>query len=397
MKYVQKLGKALMVPVAVLPAAGLFMGFAYALQQIDSSFIGIIATFLMNAGGAIINNMACLFAIGVAFGLSKKNQGAAALAGFVGYMTVIAMLTPDGTSVLGMEVGADKAFAFSAIGNAFVGILSGCLAAEVYNRFYQTELPSWLAFFNGKRLVPILTSFLMMLVSIVLFFIWPVVYSVLVSFGTWLVGLGWFGAGLFGFFNRLLIPTGLHHALNNVFWFDTIGIGDLTTFLSGQAAIDDGSGVVGVTGMYQAGFFPIMMCGLPAACLAMIHTAKPENKAKTKGIMLSAAATAIVVGITEPIEFAFMFAAPMLYVVHAALTGVSLAVASALHATAGFGFSAGAVDFVLSIFNPLSNNMWILCVMGVAFAIIYYVVFRFLIIKFDLKTPGREDDEEVAE
>ncbi len=393
MKYVQKLGKALMVPVAVLPAAGLFMGFAYALQQIDSSFIGIIATFLMNAGGAIINNMACLFAIGVAFGLSKKNQGAAALAGFVGYMTVIAMLTPAGTTVLGIEVGSDKALAFSAIGNAFVGILTGCISAEIYNKFFQTELPSWLAFFNGKRLVPILTSFVMMLVSVVLFFIWPVVYSVLVAFGNWLVGLGWVGAGLFGFFNRLLIPTGLHHALNNVFWFDTIGIGDLTTFLSGQAALDSGAATIGVTGMYQAGFFPIMMFGLPAACLAMIHTAKPENKEKTKGIMLSAAATAFVVGITEPIEFAFMFAAPVLYVVHAALTGVSLAVASLIGTTAGFGFSAGCVDYVLSFFNPIANNPWILLIMGLVFAVIYYVVFRVLIIKLDLKTPGREDEE----
>ncbi len=403
MKYVQKLGKALMVPVAVLPAAGLFMGIAYALQSaagIESlagsgfaTALMVIGTFLMKAGGAIIDNMACLFAIGIAFGLSKKNQGAAALAGFVGFMTVIAMLSPSGTTVLGMEVGADKALAFSKINNALVGIVSGCIAAEIYNRFFQTELPSWLAFFNGKRLVPILTSFVMMLVSVVFFFAWPVIFGALVAFGNWLVGLGWFGAGLFGFFNRLLIPTGLHHALNNVFWFDTIGIGDLTTFLAGQSALDAGTAVIGQTGMYQAGFFPIMMFGLPAACFAMISCAKPENKAKTKGIMISAALTAFVVGITEPIEFAFMFAAPLLYGVHAVLTGISLAVAAALQATAGFGFSAGAVDFVLSIFNPIANNQWMLIVMGLAFAVIYYFVFKVLIIKFDLKTPGREDEE----
>ncbi|MEG1520143.1 MAG: PTS transporter subunit EIIC, partial [Clostridia bacterium] len=274
----------------------------------------------MGAGGSIIDYLPVVFAIGVAFGMSKGATGAAGLAGFVAYNTVVVMLAPKDGAVLGIAISADAALAFSKIGNALTGIASGVIAAFLYNRFSKTQLPSWLSFFNGKRLVPILASFAMMVYVILMFFIWPVVFGWLVAFGNWMVGLGALGAGLFGFFNRLLIPTGLHHALNNVFWFDTIGIGDLTKFLSGV-------GEKGVTGMYQAGFFPIMMFGLPAAALAMIHTAKPENKEKTKGIMISAALTAIVVGITEPIEFAFMFAAPVLYVVHAVLTGVSMAVA----------------------------------------------------------------------
>lgn len=401
MKYLQKLGKALMVPVAVLPAAGLLMGIAYAIQSASGAAGGVlvldvIGSFLINAGGAIIDYLPVIFAIGVAFGMSKGATGAAALAGFVAYNTVIVMLAPKGTVVLGIEVGADSALAFSKIGNALTGILSGIIAGAVYNKFNKTMLPSWLSFFNGKRLVPILTAFIMMAYVIVMFFVWPVVFGWLVAFGNWMVGLSALGAGLFGFFNRLLIPTGLHHALNNVFWFDTIGIGDLTYFMQGQKALDAGLAVKGVTGMYQAGFFPIMMFGLPAAALAMIHTAKPENKEKTKGIMISAALTAFVVGITEPIEFAFMFAAPVLYVVHAVLTGISLAVATLIGTTAGFGFSAGAVDYVLSFFNPVANNPWILLIMGVIFAAIYYVLFRFLIVKFNMKTPGREDDEEVV-
>ncbi|MEG2002017.1 MAG: PTS transporter subunit EIIC [Clostridia bacterium] len=384
-----------MVPVAVLPAAGLLMGIAYAISSANGALanpiaaLNVISTFIMGAGGSIIDYLPVVFAIGVAFGMSKGATGAAGLAGFVAYNTVVVMLAPKGGAVLGIAVSADAALAFSKIGNALTGIASGVIAAFLYNRFSKTQLPSWLSFFNGKRLVPILASFAMMVYVILMFFIWPVVFGWLVAFGNWMVGLGALGAGLFGFFNRLLIPTGLHHALNNVFWFDTIGIGDLTKFLSGV-------GEKGVTGMYQAGFFPIMMFGLPAAALAMIHTAKPENKEKTKGIMISAALTAIVVGITEPIEFAFMFAAPVLYVVHAVLTGVSMAVACLFHATAGFGFSAGLVDFVLSIFNPLQNNIWVLVVMGLVFAAIYYFLFRFLIVKFDMKTPGREDDDEAT-
>ncbi len=388
MKFLQKLGKALMVPVAVLPAAGLLMGIAYACQSFGGSIPAMvtIGTFLMKIGGAIIDNMALLFAIGVAFGMSKGNSGAAAMSGFVGFMIVVGLLTPAGTTVLGFEVSASKALALSKINNPLTGILTGIITSFLYNKFHKTMLPQYLAFFNGKRLVPMVTAGVMALFAIVMFFVWPVFFGALVAFGQFLVDLGGIGAAIFGFFNRLLIPTGLHHALNNIFWFDTIGIGDLTGWLAGK-------GTVGVTGMYQAGFFPIMMFGLPGACLAFVHTAKPENRAKIAGVMGTAALTSFVVGITEPIEFAFMFVAPVLYVVHAALTALSMGLAVLFKATAGFGFSAGIVDYVLSLANPLKSNIWVLPVMGIVFFAVYYFLFKFLIVKFDMKTPGREDED----
>jgi len=230
----------------------------------------------------------------------------------------------------------------------------------------------------------------MLVVSAVLFFVWPVVYTGLVSFGTGMSKLGYVGAGLYGFFNRLLIPTGLHHALNSVFWFDVAGINDIGNFLSGK-------GEKGVTGMYQAGFFPIMMFGLPAAALAMVHTAKTKKKKQVASLMLAAGVASFLTGVTEPIEFAFMFLAPMLYLVHAVLTGLSLAIAAAFHWTAGFAFSAGFIDFFLSLKNPMANQPYWLIVQGLVFAVIYYFLFRFIITKFNLKTPGREDDDDEVE
>lgn len=230
-----------------------------------------------------------------------------------------------------------------------------------------------------------MTSVSMLVMSVILFFIWPVIYSGLVSFGTAISNLGYIGAGLYGFFNRLLIPTGLHHALNSVFWFDVAGINDIGNFWSGE-------GTKGVTGMYQAGFFPIMMFGLPAAGLAMYHTAKTKRKKQVASLMLAAGFAAFFTGVTEPLEFSFMFLAPALYVVHAVLTGLSLAIASFFQWTAGFGFSAGFIDFFLSSKLPLANQPYMLILQGFVFAVIYYAVFRFLIVKFNIKTPGREDD-----
>ena len=409
MRYLQKIGKSLMLPVAVLPAAALLMGIAYAIQSIQGStegadimFFVVVAKFMSSAGNAIIGNLPVLFAIGLAFGLSKGQSGAAALAGFVAYTTVVVVLTPsldadtNVWSVFGANVSELDALAFKNINNALTGILSGIIASMVYNKFHRVTLPVWISFFNGKRLVPIMTSLIMLVYVVIMFFAWPIIFAGLVAFGNWMVGLGAFGAGLFGFFNRLLIPTGLHHALNNVFWFDTIGIGDLTNFLKGQEALDAGTARIGVTGMYQAGFFPVMMFGLPGAALAFIMTAKPQNKDKVKGIMISAAMAAFLVGITEPLEFAFMFAAPLLYGVHCVLTGISLAVATLLQATAGFGFSAGAIDLGLSFLNPIANNTWMLLVMGVVYFFLYFFVFKILIVKLDIKTPGREDDEEIV-
>ena len=227
----------------------------------------------------------------------------------------------------------------------------------------------------------------MILVSVIFFFVWPPVYGALVSFGKSIADLGSIGAGIYGFFNRLLIPTGLHHALNSVFWFDVAGINDIGNFWSGE-------GVKGVTGMYQAGFFPIMMFGLPAACLAMYHTAKTHKKKVAASLLMAAAFASFLTGVTEPVEFAFMFLAPVLYIVHAALTGLSLIIASTFQWTAGFGFSAGLIDFILSSKLPLANMPYMLLLQGIVFGVIYYFLFRFLIVKFDLKTPGREDDDE---
>ena len=254
-----------------------------------------------------------------------------------------------------------------------------CYAAELYNKIYKTELPAALAFFSGKRLVPIVTACTMLAVSFVFMYIWPVVYGVLVNFGITISKLGAVGAGLFGFFNRMLIPLGLHHALNSVFWFDVAGINDIGNFW-------------GNTGMYQAGFFPIMMFGLLGAILAFIQTAKPENKDKVRSIMLAAGFASFFTGVTEPIEFAFMFLAPGLYVIHALLTGLSLFMAASLHITAGFGFSAGFVDFFLSSRLPMANNPWLLIIQGALFFVLYYIIFRFAIVQFNLKTPGREEE-----
>lgn len=232
----------------------------------------------------------------------------------------------------------------------------------------------------------------MLFVAFVLLYVWPVIYDALVAFGEYIKNLGAYGAGIYGFFNRLLIPVGLHHALNSVFWFDVAGINDIPNFLGGQKSINDGLAVIGITGRYQAGFFPIMMFGLPGAALAMYHTAKAANKDKTASIMMAAAFAAFFTGVTEPLEFSFMFVAPQLYLLHAFLTGISLYIAATMQWIAGFGFSAGLIDMVLSSRNPLAVHWYMLIVQGIAFFFIYYVTFRFVIVKFNLKTPGREDD-----
>lgn len=384
-KYVQRMGRSLMLPVAVLPAAAILMGIGYWIDPTGWGEGSPIAAFLIKAGSSILDNIPILFAVGLSLGMSKGKDGSAALSGLVAYLVVTTLLSTNSVAMLkGIDVAAvDPAFA--KIENAFVGIISGLVASVMYNRFSQVKLPDAFAFFSGKRLVPIMTSVSMLVVSVPLLFIWPVVYSALVSFGTAISSLDYIGAGLYGFFNRLLIPTGLHHALNSVFWFDVAGINDIGNFLAR-------TGTKGVTGMYQAGFFPIMMFGLPAAALAMYHTAKTKRKKQAYSLLLAAGFASFFTGVTEPLEFSFMFLAPVLYVVHAALTGISLAVAAFFNWTAGFGFSAGFIDFVLSFRNPLANQPWMLLVQGLVFAVIYYFLFRFLIVKFNLATPGREED-----
>ncbi|HEJ9095767.1 TPA: N-acetylglucosamine-specific PTS transporter subunit IIBC [Serratia odorifera] len=390
LSYLQKVGRALMVPVATLPAAAILMGVGYWIDPVGWGGDNALAAFFIKSGSAIIDNMSVLFAIGVAYGMSKDKDGAAALTGFVGFLVLTTLCSPAAVSMI-QKIPLDQVpAAFGKIQNQFVGILVGIISAEIYNRFSSVELPKALSFFSGRRLVPILISFLMILVAFILMYIWPVIFNGLVNFGEHIQKMGSTGAGIYAFFNRLLIPVGLHHALNSVFWFDVAGINDIPNFLGGQQSIEAGKAVVGITGRYQAGFFPIMMFGLPGAALAIYHCARPENKAKVAGIMMAAAFAAFFTGITEPLEFSFMFVAPVLYVIHAVLTGISVFIAASMHWIAGFGFSAGLVDMVLSSRNPLATHWYMLIPQGLVFFVIYYVVFRFTINKFNLMTPGRE-------
>lgn len=387
MKYLQRLGKSLMLPVAALPVASILMGIGYWIDPSGWGANNVAAAFLLKAGGALIDNMAILFAIGVGVGMSDDNDGTAGLAGLVSWLVITTLLSTGAVAMFkGIDV-ADVPAAFSKTQTQFIGIVSGLIGAACYNRFKGTKLPDALGFFSGKRSVAIMTALSSLVAALVLFFVWPLVYGGLVAFGKAIISTGAIGAGIYAFFNRLLIPTGLHHALNSVFWFDVAGINDIANFWGG-------TGVQGQTGMYMTGFFPVMMFGLPAGALAMYHTAKDKKKKVVYGLLLAAALSSFFTGVTEPLEFAFMFLAPGLYVVHAALTGISAVVCTLLPVRAGFNFSAGFVDWFLSFKAPMAENPWLIIPIGIVFGIIYYVVFRFIISKFDLKTPGREDDDD---
>ena len=390
MEKLQKLGRAFMVPVAVLPAAAILMGIGYWIDPVGWGANSPVAALLIKAGSSIIDNMPILFAVGVAYGMSKDKDGAAALAGLVGFLVVTTLLSPAAIAQFTKVDVTAVAPAFGKINNQFVGIVVGVMSASLYDKFYKVELPKALTFFSGRRLVPILTSVAAMLLSLVLYFIWPVLYSGLVTFGKSIVSMGPVGAGIYGFFNRLLIPVGLHHALNGVFWFDVAGLNDIGNFWASK-------GTKGITGMYQAGFFPIMMFGLLGGALAFVHTARPAQKAKVASIMGAAAFASFFTGVTEPIEFAFMFVAPVLYLLHAVLTGISLFIAASMHWIAGFGFSAGFVDLVLSSRMPMAVNWFMLILQGVVFFAVYYFSFKFVILKMNLMTPGRNPEEDVEE
>lgn len=386
MKYLQKLGKSLMLPVACLPVAGILMGIGYWLDPIGWGANNIVSAFTIKAGGALIDNMAILFAIGVGIGMSDDGDGTSGLAALVSWLMIQTLLS---TGAVAMFKGIDAAEvnpAFGKINNQFIGILSGLIGATCYNKFKNTKLPDFLSFFSGKRCVAIVTAGVSIVATLILFFVWPVVYTGLVALGKGILSTGALGAGIYAFLNRLLIPVGLHHALNSVFWFDVAGINDLGNFWAG-------TGTLGTTGMYMAGFFPVMMFGLPAAALAMYHTAKDNKKKVAFGLLSAAALCSFFTGVTEPLEFSFMFLAPVLYVIHAVLTGISAFIVALLPARAGFNFSAGLVDFILSFKAPMAVNPWLLLPVGLGFGVVYYAVFRFCITKFNFKTPGREDDD----
>ncbi len=366
--FFQRLGRALQLPIAVLPVAALLLRFG----QPDLLNVPFIA----QAGGAIFDNLALIFAIGVASSWSKDNAGSAALAGAVGYFVMTkAMVTINPEINMGV----------------LAGIITGLVAGAVYNRWAGIKLPDFLSFFGGKRFVPIATGFFCLILAAIFGYVWPPVQHAIHSGGEWIVSAGALGSGIFGFINRLLIPTGLHQVLNTIAWFQigeftnaagAVFHGDINRFYAGD----------GTAGMFMSGFFPIMMFGLPGAALAMYLAAPKARRPMVGGMLLSVAITAFLTGVTEPLEFLFMFLAPLLYLLHAVLTGISLFIATALGIHAGFSFSAGAIDYVLMYSLPAaSNNVWMLLVMGVVFFFVYFLLFSAVIRMFNLKTPGRED------
>ena len=403
MKYLQKLGKSLMLPVACLPVAGILSGIGYllcpaAMQGGEiTGAAALIGYFMVQAALALVDGttMAILFAVGVAVGMADDHDGTAGLAGLVSWLMMTKLLSTGVVTTLFPAIAENpsQTLAFDKIQNAFIGIIAGIIGSACYNKFKNTKLPDWLSFFSGKRCVAIITAGVSIIASAVLLFLWPIVFGALVKLGEAIVGMDAVGAGIYAFLNRLLIPTGLHHALNNVFWFDTIGIGDLSHFWAGDTSAD----VTWSLGMYMSGFFPCMMFGIPGAALAMVHTAKSNKKKAAIGIVASAAVCAFICGVTEPFEFSFMFLAPVLYLIYALLYGIFTFITVLLGFRAGFSFSAGATDLLFSASLPAAQNTWMIIPLGIAAFLVFYVVFRFAIVKLDLKTPGREDDDVEAE
>jgi PTS system N-acetylglucosamine-specific IIC component len=408
----QKVGRSLQLPIAVLPAAGILnrLGQPDVFGENGLGWDNVAKVFA-GAGGMLLDaslGLPLLFCIGVAIGFAKKSDGSTALAAVVGFFTYYAVIHQfpidkghEGATFIstGLLSGAwqkGSVVTSADFQNPGVlgGIILGLLTAVLWQRFHRTRLVDWLGFFNGRRLVPIIMAFVGTALGVIAVLGWEPIGNVITSFGEWITGLGSLGAGLFGLINRGLIPIGMHQFVNTVSWFQlgdytnaagVVSHGDLNRFFAGDPT----------AGQFMSGFFPIMMFGLPAAALAMAHTARPERRKAVMGMMISLALTSFVTGVTEPIEFSFMFIAPLLYVIHAVLTAISMAVTWALGVHAGFSFSAGLIDYLLNW--HLATKPWIIIPVGLVFGVIYYVVFRFAIVKFNLKTPGREPEEEVED
>ncbi|MER7412280.1 MULTISPECIES: PTS transporter subunit EIIC [Streptomyces] len=390
----QKVGRSLQLPIAVLPAAGILnrLGQPDVFGDKGLKWHDVAAAFA-GAGGAIFDNLPLLFCIGVAIGFAKKSDGSTALAALVGFLVYKNVLEAFPVEEAVIKAGEDTPAVYNDPG-VLGGVIMGLLAAVVWQRFHRTKLVDWLGFFNGRRLVPILMAFVGLVVGVIFTLIWGPIGDAITAFGEWMTGLGAAGAGIFGAINRALIPVGMHQFLNTVAWFqlgdftDEAGKvvhGDIARFFAGDPS----------AGQFMSGFFPIMMFGLPAAAIAIAHCARPERRKAVMGMMVSLAATSFVTGVTEPIEFSFMFIAPVLYVVHAVLTAISMAVTWMLGVHDGFSFSAGFIDYAINW--SLAEKPWMIIPIGLCFAAIYYVLFRFLIVKLDIKTPGREPEEEVED
>ena len=392
LKALQRLGKSLMLPVATLPAAGILQGFALIDYQKDiplgaaGGFINQYITPFLSAGaGTIFSNLAIIFAVGVAIGLA--GDAVAALSAVISYLILVKVM--EQVPLVFDYIPDDVKLDTGVLG----GFITGILSAYLYRRFHNMKLPEWLGFFSGKRFVPIITSITTIILAALLGMIWSPIQDAIAVFGNWVVGLGGMGAFIFGVANRLLVPVGLHHVLNSIAWFQIgdftnaageVVHGDLTRYFAGDKT----------AGVFMSGFFPIMMFAMPAAALALIHTAKPEKRKMISAIFIGSALASFFTGITEPLEFSFMFLAPVLYVLHALLTGLSGLVMYLLDVKLGFAFSAGLIDYLLNI--KLSTNPFLLLPVGLAFGAVYYFLFRYVIVKFNLKTPGREDDDKQA-
>ncbi|WP_328400156.1 PTS transporter subunit EIIC [Streptomyces sp. NBC_00390] len=394
----QKVGRSLQLPIAVLPAAGILLRLGQPdVFGADGLGWDKVASVFATAGDAVFANLPLLFCIGVAIGFAKKSDGSTALAALVGFLVYKNVLTAFPVTEAVVNTSGNKGVDVAATYNnpgVLGGIVVGLLAAVLWQRFHRTKLVDWLGFFNGRRLVPIIMAFVGVVVGVFFGLVWEPIGEVISSFGEWMTGLGAAGAGLFGAINRALIPIGMHQFVNTVAWFQIgdftnaageVVHGDLNRFFAGDPE----------AGLFMSGFFPIMMFGLPAAALAIAHTARPDRRKAVTGMMISLALTSFVTGVTEPIEFSFMFIAPLLYAIHAVLTAVSMAVTWALGVHAGFTFSAGLIDLGLG-WNK-ATQPWMIIPIGLAFAAIYYVLFRFAITKFNLPTPGREPDDEVED
>jgi PTS system N-acetylglucosamine-specific IIC component len=400
----QRIGRSLMLPIAVLPAAALLLRFGQP-DMLGKDGLGWIrvAEVVGGAGQALFDHLPLLFAVGVAIGFAKKSDGSTALAAVVGYLVfdqvskimfshstdlkgqVLITKVTDGAAAPAIDFGAKNPT------DVLGGILIGVVAALLYQRFYRVKLPTYLAFFGGRRFVPIVTALAALVLGVLIGFIWPVFGGWLTDFGDWITGAGAAGAGIYGVVNRLLLPFGLHHIPNSLIWFvfgsyngpDGVVHGEINRYLAGDPH----------AGGFLAGFFPVLMFGLPGAALAIWRAAPPHRRSAVGGIMISAALTAFVTGVTEPIEFAFMFVAPVLYGVHVVLTGISMAVLNAAGAQLGFGFSAGGIDMLLNASKDNTKGLPLIIGMGLLYFVIYSFLFKFLIVRFNFATPGREPDD----
>ncbi|GGV09489.1 PTS sugar transporter subunit IIA [Actinomadura cremea] len=403
----QRIGRSLMLPIAVLPAAGILLRLGQPdLLGADGLGRDRVAEVFAAAGGALLDNLAVLFAVGVAIGFAKKSDGSTALAAVAAYLVfdrvskVMFAHTDELRASVVQKVQQEDgsleenvAYGLQNPTQVLGGIVVGIMVALLYQRFYRVKLPSWLAFFGGRRFVPIVSAGGALLLGVAFGFVWPALGGWINDFGDWLTGAGAVGAGLYGVANRLLLPFGLHHILNSLIWFvfgsyrepdGDVVHGEINRYLAGDPD----------AGTFLAGFFPVLMFGLPGAALAIWRAAPKARRPAVGGIMVSAALTAFVTGVTEPIEFSFMFVAPVLYAIHVVLTGVSMGVLAALDAQLGFSFSAGLIDLLLNATKSNTRHLWLIVAMGVLYFFLYYAIFYFVIKRFDLPTPGREPEED---